>query len=180
MIICKTCDKMSKMCAEFKKKCLAADYNSKLYSSERFLWSENLKELKTDQQEQEIETIMETPLHIPEASIPIEAVAEDIPPNIQFNEDLIDNLTNDQLKELTKEITKLMSIDLQEEEQFTFIATRSARKSTTTITRTKTPSINNSGQVFSCNKCNSVFPDAQMLSLHFARMHIYKTKRNSL
>lgn len=162
------------MCAEFKKKCISADNNSKI--NERFLWSENLTKLRMHQPvEDEITTIMETP--IPEFEM-IPMLEED-PAKIKINDieiDIIETLSSQQMQELTEDISSLLTIDFHENEQFRFIE-RSARKSTRSITKILP---DGSNQQFSCTKCALKFNDAQKLSLHFARIHIYRHKRNSL
>lgn len=192
LLICKTCKKLSTICADFKKKCIRADNNSKRNSIERFLWSENLSKLRVHQPVEDeiattIETIIETPI-LQENEMDILQQIEEVPVmienplNVKNNEKIerkIDKLSCQQIEELTGEISNLLNIEFHENEQFRFIRRLTRNSNTITKSNIKNSSDNSTNQ-FSCTKCALKFSDAQQLSLHFARIHIYRSKRNSL
>lgn len=152
-------------------------------SSERFVWAENLTQLVMHQPVEESSTI-ETALPTePENEIiteieenPFEATNSHT--EIEIDDPslhIIERLSSQQIQELTEDISNLLKIDFHEDEQFSFIQTRSSmnRSNTKILEEGK-------ASQFVCSKCALTFTDAQQLSLHFARIHIYKSKRNSL
>lgn len=166
-------------------------------SSERFVWAENLTQLVMHQPVEETSTI-ETALPTePENEIiteieenPFETtksqteIEENLPEATNSHTEIeiddpslhiIERLSSQQIQELTDDISNLLKIDFHEDEQFSFIQTRSSmnRSNTKILEEGK-------ASQFVCSKCALTFTDAQQLSLHFARIHIYKSKRNSL
>ena len=108
-----------------------ADQNAKINSSERFLWAENLTKLVINQPDEEatIETIVETPQPTEPENEVITEIEEannlPIPKIDDPSLEIIERLTCQQIQELTEDISNLLKIDLNEDEQFSFIQTRS-------------------------------------------------------
>lgn len=174
MLICKTCEKMCFSCAEFKKKCILADQQRKIGSGERFIWAENLRELRKYQPiEDEVTTIETVEMENQPDVIP-ESIEKTPNPPIHVdnhNYDFIDKLSYNQLKEMTDEVAKLLTNDFFESEQFQFIKAKVAKKSTTTV---PIPVTVTSNQLFHCAKCKAKFPDQRKLRTH--RWHSHNRK----
>lgn len=167
---------MCKVCVDFKKKCIEADHTKKIQSNERFLWVENLRELRKYQPIEDevltietIEPMIEEPPVVPE----IKEIAPNykISPDDNHSLDFIEKLTHDQLKEMTDEVTKLLANEIFESEQFQFIKARVAKKSTTTLPNTPNPAHRASPRFVACRKCNVKFPDYKKLMIHKRNAH---------
>lgn len=158
-LICKQCEKMCKACADFKKKCIEADQARKTQSNERFIWVENLTELRKVQPVEDEVVTIETMGDPPRSD---ELINPPIIPEDTDSYDFIDNLTRDQLKEMTLEVSKLLENDFFESEQFQFIKAKVAKKSTTTVSATK---------YLQCLKCKAKFPDKSKLAFHRFNAH---------
>ena len=152
--ICKSCEKIAKMCSDFKRKCIEADLRRKIESQERFIWTENLRELRKLQPVEDEVTTIETMGTFDQFNA--DEKCQNPPAELNSeNYDFIDNLSFKQLEELTNELSTLL--ENMESEQFQFVS-------------------NNVSKATHCRKCKLKFPDAKKLRVHIWNDHVRRRK----